>query len=131
VCRGAEPFARPRQSSQIPNQEFTVPSSLIKPHGGHLVDLIVDEGRSTELRKASRDWQSVDLNERQVSDLELLLNGGFSPLKSFMGRVDYHSVVHEMRLADGTLWPIPIVLDVPGEFARGLSHGEPLALRDP
>jgi len=108
-----------------------VPTSLIKPHGGHLIDLLVDEGRSDDLRKASRDWQSVNLTQRQVSDLELLLNGGFSPLTRFMGRLDYKEVVRDMRLIDGTLWPIPIVLDIPGALALHLSHGEPLALRDP
>ena len=108
-----------------------MPTSLISPHGGSLVDLVVDAGRSAELRKASRDWQSVDLGQRQVSDLELLLNGGFSPLRSYMGHLDYNEVVREMRLADGTLWPIPIVLDIPSTMADGLSHGEPLALRDP
>jgi sulfate adenylyltransferase len=93
--------------------------------------LIVDEGRSEELRKASRDWQSVNLTQRQASDLELILNGGFSPLRSFMGRVDYNSVVRNMRLGDGTLWPIPIVLDISAQLASEMSHGEPLALRDP
>ena len=108
-----------------------MPTSLITPHGGDLVDLLIDEGRSGELRKASRDWESVNLSKRQVSDLELLLNGGFSPLRSFMGRHDYNGVVRNMRLADGTLWPIPIVLDIPDGLASRLSHGEPLALRDP
>jgi sulfate adenylyltransferase len=104
---------------------------LISPHGGDLVDLLVDEDRALELRKASRDWKSVDLSQRQVSDLELLINGSFSPLTSFMSRADYDGVVEGMRLGGGTLFPIPVVLDVAGSFAEGLSLGESLALRDP
>jgi sulfate adenylyltransferase len=84
-----------------------------------------------ELKAASRDWPSWDLTPRQLCDLELLLSGGFSPLRGFMGRADYASVCAEMRLADGTLWPIPIVLDVPEEVAATLEPGGMLALRDP
>ena len=103
---------------------------LIAPHGGTLVDLIVDSERAEELKKASRDWPSLDLSERHVADLELLLNGGFSPLTGFMTRADYEAVCRDMRLADGTLWPMPICLDVDEETAAGLSPGTTLALRD-
>ena len=104
---------------------------LIAPHGGALVDLLVDQDRAAELRSASRDWPSWDLTPRQLCDLELLLCGGFSPLRGFMGQADYESVCAQMRLADGTLWPIPIVLDVPEEVARSVELGGMLALRDP
>jgi sulfate adenylyltransferase len=108
-----------------------VTTSLVSPHGGRLVDLVVEEERGAELRKASRDWKSVDLTQRQGSDLELLLNGSFSPLSSFMGRADYESVCRDMRLADGSIWPIPIVLDIPAALGATLDGGESLALRDP
>ena len=104
---------------------------LIAPHGGSLVDLIVPSGRADELRKASRDWPSWDLTDRQICDLELLTNGGFSPLTGFMGQADYDSVCADMRLADGTLWPMPITLDVSEEVASELEPGVQLALRDP
>ncbi|MGH3927907.1 MAG: hypothetical protein ACRDTT_34440, partial [Pseudonocardiaceae bacterium] len=104
---------------------------LIAPHGGTLVELLVDQRRAAELRSASRDWPSWDLTPRQLCDLELLLSGGFSPLRGFMGRADHESVCAAMRLADGTLWPIPIVLDVPEEVAQTLEPGGTLALRDP
>ncbi|NOY56955.1 MAG: bifunctional sulfate adenylyltransferase/adenylylsulfate kinase [Actinobacteria bacterium] len=103
---------------------------LIKPHGGELVDLLVDEARAAELKEASRDWPSWDLTDRQVHDLELLLTGGFSPLRGFMARDDYEPVLETMRLADGTLWPIPITLDVTESFAEGLETGGKIALRD-
>jgi len=103
---------------------------LIEPHGGVLVDPI-DHGRADDLKEASRDWPSWDLTDRQVNDLELLLNGGFSPLMGFMGRADYETVLDEMRLADGTLWPMPITLDVAEAFADGLDPGGTIALRDP
>ncbi len=104
---------------------------LIEPHGGELVDLIVDSDRAAELHEASRDWPSVDLNPRQLCDLELLANGAFSPLRGFLGRADYDRVCSEMRLVDGTLWPIPITLDVPRETADELEPGTVVALRDP
>ena len=103
---------------------------LISPHGGTLVDLLVDEERVSQLKDASRDWASWDLMARQLCDLELLLSGGFSPLTGFMAQADYEGVCSSMRLVDGTLWPIPITLDVSEELADTLSAGSTLALRD-
>jgi len=107
------------------------PTHLITPHGGSLKELIVSPERQVELKSASRDWPSWDLTPRQLCDLELLMNGGFSPLTGFMGKADFDGVVADMRLADGTLWPIPITLDVPETTARDLRDGSMLALRDP
>ena len=104
--------------------------NLIAPHGGALVDLMVEAGNAQELRDASRDWPSLDLGDRQICDLELLLNGGFSPLTGFMTRAEYEGVCKDMRLPDGTLWPIPIVLDVSKELGSTLEPGSKLALRD-
>ncbi len=103
---------------------------LIEPHGGKLVNLLVDQDKANQLKQASRDWPSVDLTPRQFCDLELLISGGFSPLTGFMNRKDYESVCQKMRLADGTLWPIPITLDVSEELASQLKVGQMLALRD-
>ncbi len=104
---------------------------LIAPHGGELVDLFVDDHQAEELKEASRNWLSWDLTPRQICDLELLMVGGFSPLRGFMGRQDHESVCGKMRLADGTLWPIPITLDVSDDLAEKLAPGTSLALRDP
>ena len=104
---------------------------LISPHGGTLVNLFVDDDRTASVKNESRDWPSHDLTARQLCDLELLLNGGFSPLTGFMGQADYERVCAEMRLEDGTLWPLPITLDVPEEVGMSLKVGSNLALRDP
>jgi sulfate adenylyltransferase len=86
--------------------------------------------RVNELQRASRYWPSWDLTPRQLCDIELLLNGGFSPLQGFMSRGEYESVVASMRLRNGLLWPIPVVLDVMEEFARSIGSGSCIALRD-
>ena len=104
--------------------------NLIAPHGGTLVNLIADADRIGVIKAESRDWPSFDLTPRQLCDLELLMNGAFSPLIGFLTRADYDSVCRDMRLADGTLWPIPITLDVPEELGTTLSVGSNLALRD-
>jgi sulfate adenylyltransferase len=108
-----------------------VSDHLIAPHGGVLKNLVVDDGRAAELKKQSRDWPSWDLTDRQLCDLEMLLSGAFSPLEGFLNKADYDSVVEKLRLADGTLWPIPVVLDLPEEFAGEIAEGSSLALRDP
>jgi sulfate adenylyltransferase len=96
-----------------------------------LKELVVSKERQLELKTASRDWPSWDLTARQLCDLELLLNGGFSPLTGFLTKADYDGVVEDMRLEDGTFWPMPITLDVPEAVARVLRVGSTLALRDP
>jgi len=87
--------------------------------------------RASRLQAESRDWPSWELSQRQLCDLELLLNGGFSPLRGFMLRADYEGACAHMRLADGNLWPIPVVPDVPEKFAKSLGSGSAIALRDP
>lgn len=103
---------------------------MIDPYGGHLVDGMVNEEEAKQLKEASRDWPSWTLTARQICDLELLMNGGFSPLDGFMTQKDYDGVVENMRLASGVLWPMPITLDVPEELAEKLEPGGALALRD-
>jgi sulfate adenylyltransferase len=104
--------------------------NLNSPHGGTLVNGLVDDERKQELKEESRDWLSWDLTPRQICDLELILNGGFSPLTGFMGQEDFESVCTDMRLKDGTLWPLPITLDLTEEIAEQLEPGSPLVLRD-
>ena len=75
-------------------------------------------------------FKSWDLTERQICDLELIMNGGFQPLTGFLGQEDYTSVVDNMRLKNGALWPIPVTLDVSEEFADNITVGQDIALRD-
>jgi sulfate adenylyltransferase len=87
-----------------------------------------DEAQKRKLEAAQ--LTSWDLTPRQICDLELLLNGGFSPLNGFLNQSDYNNVVENMRLTDGSLWPVPINLDVTAEFAENLDFNEDVALRD-
>ncbi|HWE37076.1 MAG TPA: bifunctional sulfate adenylyltransferase/adenylylsulfate kinase [Isosphaeraceae bacterium] len=103
-------------------------SKLNTPYGGTLVDLIVGADRAAEMKATAKDVASLTLDERGLCDLELLATGAFSPLRGFLGRADYERVVGELRLADGTLWPLPVTLPVtPG---GGVAEGKALALRD-
>ena len=94
-------------------------------------ELFVSYDSAQKLKLKAAELPSWDLTERQICDLELLMNGGFNPLKGFLGQADYDDVVENMRLADGTLWPIPINLDVTDKFAENLETGQDIALRDP
>jgi sulfate adenylyltransferase len=94
-------------------------------------ELYVSYDSAQKLKLEAAELASWDLTARQVCDLELLLNGGFNPLKGFLGQADYDSVVAHMRLSDGALWPMPITLDVNAEFAASLELGQDIALRDP
>lgn len=111
---------------------MTSTSHLIPAHGGELVQLMASAERAGELKSHSREWPSWDLTGRQLCDLELLLSGGFSPLRGFMTRADYEGVCNSMRLTSGAIWPMPITLDVTEEFAKKLQPGTSrVALRDP
>ncbi len=94
-------------------------------------ELYVSSESAAKLKLEAGTLPSWDLTPRQVCDLELLMNGGFSPLKGFLGEADYDQVVEEMRLADGTLWPMPVTLDVSQAFADQIAPGQDIALRDP
>jgi sulfate adenylyltransferase len=93
-------------------------------------ELYVSWDSAQKLRREAGDLPSWDLSARQSCDLELLMNGGFHPLAGFLGQADYDRVVDEMRLADGTLWPMPITLDVSETFAAAVEPGQDIALRD-
>ncbi len=105
-------------------------TDYIEPHGGTLRNLVVDADRAEQLKAQSADFPSVTLSHRQLCDLELLMNGAFSPLGGFMHRAQYDSVVADMRLPDGALWPVPVTLDISESLAGKLGPGERVALRD-
>jgi sulfate adenylyltransferase len=100
------------------------------PNHAPIPELYVSSDSAQKLKLSAGALTSWDLTARQVCDLELLMNGGFSPLKGFMGQADYDGVVANMRTADGTLFPIPITLDVSEAFAEKVTAGQDIALRD-
>jgi sulfate adenylyltransferase len=103
------------------------------PHGGVLKDLLArDAPRHNELAAEAETLPAITLTERQLCDLELVLNGGFSPLEGFMNEADYNGVVKENRLASGVLFSMPITLDVSQETIQelGLKAGARITLRD-
>jgi len=93
--------------------------------------LLVSPERAQALKDEAVHLPSWDLTFRQIWDLELLLNGAFSPLRGFLGKADYEGVCKDMRLADGSLWPMPIMLDVTDAAAEGIEEGGRVALRHP
>jgi len=101
-----------------------------EPHGGDLKNLYLSAADADTEKQAARDYASWDLTERQLCDVELLLNGAFSPLEGFLNQQDYDSVVKTMRLTSGVLWPMPITLDVSDEFGSSIKSGDKVALRD-
>lgn len=100
-------------------------------YGGKWVNLLVDPERAALLKKISIDLASITLDERQLCDFELLTTGAFSPLAGFMNRSNYESVLDRMKLQDGTLWPVPICLDITETAARPLEAGQSVVIRDP
>lgn len=101
-------------------------------HSNHapIADLYAPQSTADALKHRAAALPSWDLTARQVCDLELLMNGGFYPLKGFHTEADYKGVVDHMRTADGALWPIPITLDVSQKFADSVAPGQEIALRD-
>jgi len=107
---------------------LTVKAKLITPYGEELVNLVADENEREELLARAPQLPSLKITMRNLCDLELLATGGFSPLTTFMGKADYERVLHEMRLADGTFWPLPITLTAdPAELPE---VGEDIVLRN-
>jgi sulfate adenylyltransferase len=102
-------------------------AKLIPPYGGKLVNLMIEGKEREELLARAAKLPSIKITMRNMCDLELIATGGFSPLTTFMGKADYDRVLREMRLADGTLFPLPITLTAdPKELP---TVGDELALR--
>lgn len=100
----------------------------ILPHGGTLIQRVAEGAQREQLLQQASGFKSIAINTWTISDLDLIGVGAFSPLTGFMNEADYTSVVHKMRLADGTVWSIPITLAVTDEVASGLSIGEQVSL---
>ena len=106
-------------------------TGLIEPYGGKLVDLMVPEEAVDEALKYASDLPSIRLSERSVCDLELLAVGAFSPLDRFMSEADHQSVLDNMRLTNGYIFPIPIPLPIDEEEKAAIEIGQDIALRSP
>ncbi len=105
-------------------------TKLMQDNLSPISELYVSHESAQKLKVEAADLVSHDLSPRQICDLELLMNGGFNPLKGFLPEADYDGVVENMRLAAGSLWPMPINLDVSEDFAASLEIGQDIALRD-
>lgn len=102
----------------------------IKPHGGVLINRIVDEKQKQILKDKIEDMPKLPLNHRELSDVEMISIGAFSPLEGFMDKENYESVLHEMRLANGLPWTIPITLSVTKEELSLFGDEDEIALCD-
>jgi sulfate adenylyltransferase len=103
-------------------------SVLIPPYGGKLINLVTSGEERLALRELANHYPTIQISDRALHDLELLAIGGYSPLDRFMGKEDYQRVLTEMRLADGTLFPIPITLTIKKQDLP--THSEWVAIRD-
>src|SRR5947208_8266858 len=104
---------------------------LIRPHGGVLVNRLAAPAARADARAAAARMPAVRLNAVQQSDLLCIATGVFSPLTGFVRRADYESIVERMRLADGTIWTLPVTLAVSSDRARQIGPGANVALLDP
>lgn len=105
-------------------------SSLVAPHGGTLVDRIVPAEEVAEVRRVAALLRRLTLDAREQADLELIATGAASPLTGFLGSADYRSVLERLRLADGTVWPLPFTLAVDEEARATLRLGGEATLTD-
>ena len=103
----------------------------IQPHGGTLINHVLTGGAAADARATAASAPRVTLSEVGMADLEMIAIGAYSPLTGFLGQADYTRVVNEMRLADGTLWSIPITLPVSESRAEMLRDGDPVGLYAP
>jgi sulfate adenylyltransferase len=104
--------------------------NLVHPHGGVLIDRLAAPAEVEALRQRASKLPALTLDAREIADLELIATGAASPLTGFLGSADYRGVVERMRLADGTVWPLPLTLAVDEETAARLAPGREAALHD-
>ena len=105
-------------------------SRLVEPHGGTLVDRFVPAEEVEALRHRAESLPQITLDAREQADLELIATGAASPLTGFLGLADYRSVLERLRLADGTVWPLPFTLAVDDRMRDLLRAASEAALGD-
>ncbi|MBI5327609.1 MAG: sulfate adenylyltransferase [Deltaproteobacteria bacterium] len=101
---------------------------LIEPHGGKLVNRILEGKEREAFAEKAQKLKKAAINDREVSDLEMIAIGAFSPLEGFMKKDDYHNVMDNMKLSNGLPWTIPITLSVTKDEAKNLKEGEDVSL---
>ena len=106
-------------------------SDITAAHGGTLINRIVTDEQKTKFLAQADSLPSVQLDQRATSDLVMIAIGGFSPISGFMNKADYQGVVDNMRMADGTVWSVPVTLSVTPEVAEPLKEGGLIRLNDP
>jgi sulfate adenylyltransferase len=109
---------------------YDASKDAIAPHGGVLVDREADAGDRARWEREAAKLSSLTLDRRALSDLEMIVIGGFSPLDGFMGEADWTSVVDKTRLANGLVWSVPITLGVTPDQAKKLAPRTDVALKD-
>src|SRR6266487_2473799 len=103
--------------------------ALIAPHGGKLIDRVLKSDAAGAAKAQASSLTAVQLSPREAGDLEMIAIGAFSPLEGFMGEADFQRVCKEMRLANETVWPIPVVLSPADEVTAQINKGDRIALK--
>jgi len=103
---------------------------MINPHGNILINRVLKPEDAKKAENKAKELKAIKLDEELVKDVKNIARGVYSPLTGFMNRDDFNSVVTKMTLSDGTIWPIPFVLDVDKTTADQLAIGEQIALVD-
>jgi sulfate adenylyltransferase len=103
---------------------------LVAPHGGKLVNRVLDSAAAEKAKAQAAGLTSITLSARERFDLEMIAIGAFSPLTGFQGSRDFQSICKNMRLADGTVWPIPVILAPANDVAAKVEVGQRIALKD-
>jgi len=104
--------------------------SLISAHGGKLVNRMLDASGAKAAESAANSMPAIQLSPREACDLEMIATGAFSPLEGFMDEADFLRVCRDIRLANGTVWPIPVILSPADDVAARVKVGDSVALND-
>ncbi len=103
---------------------------MIAPHGGKLIDKILKGSDKKKILRNIKKYKAVELDEEQIKEVKNIARGVYSPISGFLKKEDFESVVRNMRLASGTVWPIPVVLDINGKEYKEIKGQKDILLID-
>jgi ATP sulfurylase len=103
---------------------------MIKPHGGELINRYVDDAEKQAALSQAKELFQLEIDDKNISDLEMIASGAMSPLTGFMTSKDYHTVVDTMHLTSGIVWSLPITLAVTGETLKKIDKKKKICLTD-